>query len=206
MKRLLLGLLLAMGLMISPSLFAQSDPEGQFFDLINAYRASQDVCFNGEQPVGWGAAPRTLARSFSLDLAARSHAQTMSASGCFEHQCPGEPDPLMRLRQAGHQGWNWVAENVARGTNSADEAFGIWRQSHVHDINMLACQARSIGIAQVNGWWTTVFTDSTISDPPPPPPSGNACFKLDANGNNVIDDDEIGEAIRLWIVGDPLCK
>lgn len=204
MRRRWLGGVLALGLMLSPSLFAQSDAEGRFFELINAYRAGQDVCFNGEQPVSWGSAPRTLARSSSLDQAARAHSQTMNASGCFEHQCPGEPDPLMRLRQAGHQGWNWVAENIARDARFADEAMAIWRDSHAHNVTMLACQARSIGIAQVNGWWTTVFSDSAIADPPPPP-SDNGCFQLDANGNNRIDDDEIGEAIRLWITGQPLC-
>jgi hypothetical protein len=205
MKKWLSAALLVLLASAAFNLNAQSDPESEVFGLINQYRGNSTICIDRGRPVEWAFGSPQLGRSATLDVAAENHTQTMKDQKCFDHQCPDEADPLTRIAQANHQGWDWAAENILRDTFSASEALFEWQSSDLHNEILLACQARSIGIAKIDGWWTAVFTDATPPVGAEPPSPNRPCYELDANENNFIDDDEIQAALQMWASATPIC-
>jgi len=210
---LLLGGLI-LGVAFSAPARAQTlDAEEQaFLAQINAYREGSplgwDGAFGGWVPWPAGSS-RTLRLSTALTRAAEAHTLTMIRQGCFEHRCPGEPDLRRRVAQAGYpSSWRFLAENLVAGAETAREAFQAWRGSEGHNRNMLACQARAIGIARSYGpgtpygwYWTTDFGDVVEASILPPASSGNPIETFDTNGNDRIDDPEFFALIDAWVRG-----
>lgn len=194
--------------------YAQSQVELDFLQKINAYRASSAVCWSGRQLVSWplGSTPK-LRLSPALSQAAAQHNLAMIQTNCTDHTCPGEPQLVERVALAGYPSrWNFLSENIAGGFESADEVFAVWQASPGHNRNMLTCHAHAIGISRVYepnslAWWywTTDFGDvvDVATQPAPhlpqdPTPLASA---LDANRDGVLGDEDITQAIALWVLG-----
>jgi uncharacterized protein YkwD len=201
--------------------------EGEFLSLINQYRNQATECYDSQN--GWGAWPsgssRNLTEAPSLSTASLGHNQTMISMNCFEHLCPGEAAFDQRANGAGYTGWGFLAENIAMGYATAQEALTGWQNSSGHNQNMLSCKARAIGISRTDGGstsphWTTMFGDvvqlgGTTAPPPvappqpppapaptPPPvapPSGSGLAQYDLDQNCFFGNTEFFLALDDWI-------
>lgn len=114
--------------------------ECQFLALINKYRASRN---EGK-----------LTLSKPLGEAADKHSRDMARRKKMYHT----PQLLQTVKRYGYNG-DYVGENVARGYSSAKAVFDGWRRSSGHNRNMLNGRFEAIGIAEQNGYWTTIFGD-----------------------------------------------
>jgi uncharacterized protein YkwD len=115
-----------------------------------------------------------LALSKKLGKAAQAHTDTMVATNCLSHSCPGEPDLKGRIRKSGYlkgaHRWQY-AENTGCGL-SAESMVANWMASTFHRINILGKKFRDVGIGLSDqrvrrrckegyGTFTTVFAYRT---------------------------------------------
>lgn len=100
--------------------------------------ANQDRSGRGLQP---------LRQDQDLTRAARTHARIMVHSGALSHQLPGEPDLIVRAKQAGVR-FSTVAENVAEAPSAA-QINNEWMHSPPHRANLLDPRVNAVGIAVV---------------------------------------------------------
>lgn len=116
---------------------------------------------------------RRLGKSRRLKKAAQKHTRHMQRHRCFEHECPGEPSVLSRLKRVNyiHNGlrrWSY-GENIAYGeshTGSPKAIVRAWMDSPGHRHNILNPDFREIGIGILRGI-------------PPEPGSNGATFTTD---------------------------
>lgn len=71
----------------------------------------------------------------------------MAEAGKLSHQLPGEPDLITRVQQGGVH-CTTVAENIARGSNSA-EIGDEWAHSAEHRANLLDPRVNAVGTAVI---------------------------------------------------------
>lgn len=147
------------------------DPEElQFLELINQYRQEH------------GAGPLIL--SDTLAVAAEHHSQDMGEYDFFAHNTEASSyygvgaEPWDRMEAEGYNYNTIKGENLAIGTETAEEAFEAWRNSPSHNAAMLDGRYRVIGIARVyepdgnHAWfWTTDF--GGVIDPTSHAPGDN---------------------------------
>jgi uncharacterized protein YkwD len=81
-----------------------------------------------------GAPP--LARNSPLEEAAQRHAEDMLARSYFAHGSPDGTTVRERASAAGYR-WNGIAENLAEGQRTVDEAVDAWMRSAGHRENIL---------------------------------------------------------------------
>ncbi len=130
--------------------------ELQFLRLINEYREEN------------GAGPLLL--SDTLAVAAEHHSKDMAEYGFFAHNTlassyyPVGSQPWDRMAAEGYTYNTIRGENLATGTETAEESFEAWRESPSHNAAMLDGRYRVIGIARVydpdgaHAWyWATDF-------------------------------------------------
>ena len=130
--------------------------ELRFLRLINDYREQ-----NGVGP---------LILSDTLAVAAEHHSEDMGEYGFFAHNTVASSyyrvgsQPWDRMAAEGYSYNTTRGENLATGTETAQEAFDAWRESPSHNAAMLDDRFRVIGIARVytpggkHSWyWTTDF-------------------------------------------------
>lgn len=92
-----------------------------------------------------------LDRNKKLQKAAQRHNERMDGTGCFAHECPGEPALDVRLDDyltGGLSQWG-IGENVAWGTGENATPAAIvqaWMNSPGHRANILSKQWREIGV------------------------------------------------------------
>ncbi|MEI4469875.1 CAP domain-containing protein [Frigidibacter sp. MR17.24] len=106
---------------------------------------------------GAGLAP--VALSAVLSEAAEGHACDMVRRGYFDHRAPEGTGPMDRVLARGAD-ICWVAENIAATTAPQDpiaQALAMWRGSPGHLRNMLAPEARGVGLAAIRGGGRTVW-------------------------------------------------
>lgn len=120
--------------------YKPSRSECQFLAEINRYRASRNE-------------PK-LVLSRPLGAAAEAHTRDMARKRRLFHT----PDLFNTVKRFGFRGRS-VGENVAAGYPTAKAVFGGWQKSAGHRKNMLNGRFRAIGIAEQNGYWTTIFGD-----------------------------------------------
>jgi len=109
---------------------------------------------------------RRLRTNKQLKKAARHHSSYMDQHSCFSHQCPGEPDLLHRLRQAGYikpglSKWSY-GEDIAWGAatlGTPKEIVQAWMQSPEHRANILRRSFRDIGLGVS---WGTPLTPTGV--------------------------------------------
>ena len=94
----------------------------------------------------------------SLQLAAQSHSDDMSARHYLEHVSPEGQEPGDRAAAAGYTG-SYVGENIGQGFADAASAMAAWMGSQGHRDNIDNCDYKVIGIGvNPDGWyWTQVF-------------------------------------------------
>jgi uncharacterized protein YkwD len=123
-----------------PETISAHRAEDAVFCLLNRERAKREL-------------PR-LGRHKQLDGPAREHSRYMVDHGCFEHDCPGEPDLADRLRRYLSKGGRTWGENIASGGGEAGSPRSIvrsWMGSKGHRANILSSQYEHIGIGVVWG-------------------------------------------------------
>jgi uncharacterized protein YkwD len=137
--------------------------EQAFLTLINNYRAAN----------GLGA----LSTNAQLEAAADWMSNDMAAKNYFSHTDSLGRDPFQRMAAFGYDYNTWKGENLAAGSETAQAAFDLWKNSPGHDANMLNANFTVIGIARAYGanssygwYWTTNFGGQGGSPPPAPPP------------------------------------
>lgn len=96
-----------------------------------------DTCFAPSGP---------LSALEPLTLAARTHAADMLARDYFSHDSPEGLSPFDRLRALGFHGCA-MAENLAQGQPTAQEAVEAWLASPEHCVNLLDPRFSRTGIA-----------------------------------------------------------
>lgn len=98
----------------------------------------------------------------ALSRAALGHSEDMCAQGFFDHRSPSGSTPYRRVAATGFKA-DRVAENIARGPVSPQEAHADWMSSPGHRANVLASYFANIGVARsLCGsafYWTEVFSD-----------------------------------------------
>lgn len=131
------------------------DVAGRVLGLVNAARAEPRRC-------GWKrfvAAP-PLARSGLLDGVALAHAEDMAAHGRMDHAGSDRSTAPERVARAGYD-WSKVAENIAAGQRTPEEAVASWLRSPAHCANLMdpALTQTGIGVADGAGgpYWAQVF-------------------------------------------------
>ncbi|HEX2129883.1 MAG TPA: CAP domain-containing protein [Solirubrobacterales bacterium] len=99
-----------------------------------------------------------LNRSSRLEEAAQRHSDRMDGTGCFSHECPGEPTLESRL-----EGVNYIiggllrwafGENIAWGEShqgSPKAIVGAWMNSSGHRANILNRSYRHVGVGFTRG-------------------------------------------------------
>ncbi|MBB5963891.1 CAP domain-containing protein [Planomonospora venezuelensis] len=94
-----------------------------------------------------------------LVRSARVHSAEMASSGLFTHDSPGGASPWDRMEDAGY--YDGGAENIGRGSTSAEEAVRSWMASSRHRGNILNCALTATGVGVAYGpggpWWTQDF-------------------------------------------------
>ncbi len=74
--------------------------------------------------------------------------QDMGANNYFSHTDSQGRDPFARMAAFGYNYNTWKGENLAAGTESAQAAFDMWRNSSGHNANMLNGNFTVIGIGR----------------------------------------------------------
>lgn len=93
----------------------------------------------------------------SVSKAAARHSGHMISTGCFDHDCPGEPDLSGRVHSVGYLPCNcsWqLAENIAWGDGrhgSAKRIVKSWIASPGHRRNILTARFTDIGAGFLHG-------------------------------------------------------
>ena len=128
---------------------ALDSEEQAFLVLINNHRAA-----NGLGPLG---------ASYLLSKASQWKSNDLGVNAYFAHDDLSRTW-VQRIRDCGYNYNAWLGENIAGGTNTAQDAFNIWKNSPGHNANMLNSNYTAVGIGRAFvpgspfGWyWTTDF-------------------------------------------------
>jgi uncharacterized protein YkwD len=113
---------------------------------------------NGER-VARGLPPLKAAQE--LHSSSWFHSDWMADHDCFSHNCPGEPDWIARIQNAGYVNYTALGENIAGGYATASGAIAAWMNSDGHRANMLSTDFREAGggyaysgTAELHNYWT----------------------------------------------------
>ncbi len=133
------------------------DPE-RALALINAARSTGRHCGDAFYPA---TTPLTWDRQ--LQQAAQRHADDMSSHGYLAHIGTDGSAPADRVTDAGYR-WMTVAENVAAGYDSLEDAMNGWIESPGHCANLMNPNLKHYGVAcssnpdsPLGVYWTQVF-------------------------------------------------
>jgi len=153
--------LLARGPAVNAAPAASADVAARVLELVNAARAEPRRC-------GWKrfAAVPPLTRSVMLEQVAREHAADMAWRGRMEHEGGDGSTPAERATRIGYR-WLRIAENVAAGQLTPEDAVASWLESAGHCANLMDPGFTETGIgtalatpgADGPDWpyWTQVF-------------------------------------------------
>jgi hypothetical protein len=112
-----------------------------------------------------------LAVDARLVAAAEAHSGDMAERRTLDHTGADGSTVGQRAARAGYA-WSWVAENVARGHATPEEAVASWLASPPHRANLLSVRAAHVGIGLAGGaggpYWTGVFGETRAGTRVPP--------------------------------------
>lgn len=97
-----------------------------------------------------------LSLNSRLMAAAKTHTDLMIKANQLSHQLPGEPSLGGRILQTGYQG-SAIAENIAQGQQTPEQAMSSWMNSPGHRANLLEPKYQHLGVGYGNNFWTQVF-------------------------------------------------
>ena len=109
--------------------------------LVNAARAQARDC----GPTRHAAAP-AVQWSFTLELAARGHANDMAAQDYFSHTARDGSTPAQRVARAGYA-YRLTGENIAGGQRTPEDAVAGWLRSPGHCANLMHPGYREMAVA-----------------------------------------------------------
>ena len=92
-----------------------------------------------------------------LVKSAQAHSDDMSARDYFSHTSPEGVTFDQRIKKAGYP--QPGAENIAKGSTSAEQTMKMWMNSDGHRRNILNCELTKLGVGvTTDGWyWTQNF-------------------------------------------------
>lgn len=110
-----------------------------------------------------------------LSDAASWHNRWMRDNNCFGHQCPGEPTPGERVRNAGYPLSSGPGEIIGRGYQTPEDMVAGWLGSSGHRANILNSAWPDMGCGYLRGpsgyawdsYWTCNFAKSSAVIAPP---------------------------------------
>ena len=187
-----LGLVLALAVGLSPMWGAEGEGTPLALGFATSDGTMEIVEFTSEEPFAgvllqdttYGAPPEPLGHQLvrltnverannglaplkaasELMDSAQYHSDWMANHDCFAHNCPGEPDWVTRIVNAGYVNYQALAENIAAGYGSANDAVQAWMNSPGHRANMLHPGFREAGgayaysgSAYYHRYWTMDF-------------------------------------------------
>jgi uncharacterized protein YkwD len=117
--------------------------EQQVLALVNKERAARRL-----EPLGWD---EGLAR------AARFHAAHMAVNGYFDHRTMSGRRRMEAADRMALFSDKGMGENIGRGYRTAEEAVAAWMASSGHRANILAPEARWLGVGVWGGFWVQDF-------------------------------------------------
>ncbi|GAB3562803.1 hypothetical protein GCM10027445_04070 [Amycolatopsis endophytica] len=122
---------------------AGTSAAGQVLALVNQERAAAGCA--------------ALTADSRLATAARKHSDDMSARGYFSHTTPEGTSFADRITAAGYPSPG--AENIAKGSTTAEQTMRMWMNSDGHRRNILNCSYHKLGVGvATSGWyWTQDF-------------------------------------------------
>lgn len=121
---------------VAPSV-VESNFEGRVMEIVNMER-----WVNGQL------AP--LKRNNLLDQSSETHSNNMAIREFFAHcDVDTKTMPWDRMSNAGYV-WNVAAENIAAGFSTPEAVMQAWMESPGHRANILATNARELGVGYVN--------------------------------------------------------
>jgi len=109
--------------------------------LVNDARSRPRRC--GSETFG---AARPLTVNAHLERAALLHSREMARHSFMGHLGRDGSTPGERVTEAGYR-WSTVAENVAAGQQTADEAVAAWISSSGHCANIMTAKYAEMGVA-----------------------------------------------------------
>jgi uncharacterized protein YkwD len=115
--------------------------QSRLLELVNAARSRERKCGSTLFP----AAPPVKA-SAQLNSAALAHARDMAEHDFFEHQGTDGSSPGVRATRAGYR-WATVAENIAAGVTTPEQAVEGWLASPGHCSNIMQARYTEMGAA-----------------------------------------------------------
>ena len=95
---------------------------------------------------------QTLTINTELSDAAFAHAQDMYRQNYFSHVSPQGISPAERVTAAGYPG-SFLAENIAAGCVTVNEAIDAWLHSRSHCEALMKSEANEMGVSQVDSYW-----------------------------------------------------
>ncbi len=121
-----------------------------------------------------------LTANRNLNDAADFHNRWMLDNNCFDHVCPGEPDPMQRMRNAGYPLLSG-GENIGQGYQTPADMVDGWMNSSGHRANILGNWV-DVGCGFLQGpsgsylqrYWTCNYARPSGAQPTPtptPPPN-----------------------------------
>ncbi len=130
------------------------DLENQVLAIVNQRRSEGADC--GSEGSFGSAGP--LESDGALHCAARVHSKDMADRGFWGHTNPDNETPWDRMERAGYN-WSRAAENIARGSTTADAVMAGWMNSDEHCANIMNPDLVNIGIGYhaTGNHWTQVF-------------------------------------------------
>jgi uncharacterized protein YkwD len=116
-------------------------------DRLNSIRTAGCTC-----GTVWYPPAQKLTIDTKLSEAAFVHARDMDQQNYFSHVSPQGISPEERVTAAEYPG-SFLAENIAAGCTTANEAVHAWLQSTSHCQAIMTREADEMGVAQVNSYW-----------------------------------------------------
>lgn len=108
-----------------------------------------------------------------LGAAGDAHNRWMRDHNCFDHNCPGEPAVMTRMRDAGYPVLSG-GENIGMGYRTPQDMLNGWMNSSGHRAAILNGYWPDLGCAYLAGgnWWSCEFARGDGGPSPQPSPTG----------------------------------
>ncbi len=142
---------------VTNTILSQTPAEQTLLNLINAHRQQ-----NGVAPLVW---------SQTLKIAAAWMSNDMVTNNRFNHTDSVGRGPGDRLTQCGYT-WTNFGENIYPNSSDPTAAFNAWKESALHNANMLDSKFKEAGVAANGNYWTLDLGASSSSNNTVTPPTG----------------------------------
>ncbi len=132
---------------------------------LNKIRASAQLCGDTNYPI----AP-AIQWNHKLSIAAKSHSNDMAENDFFNHLGSAGSRPSDRVSNTGYD-WKTVAENIAGGADTPEQALEQWLSSPGHCHNMMSANHREFALACTRNniseyriYWTLVLASPNANN------------------------------------------